>query len=193
MSLLKKRPSNHFMSDKLQLLIKQSRKGNQLAQVQIYDMYCQAMYNVAYRYLNNAEDAKDIMQEAFLKAFFKLGSFEDKTTFGSWLKRIVINQCLDQIKKQRLDLVFDESMNIEQVDDHLESDVTISREEVIATIATLKEKYALILKLYLIEGYDHVEISEILDIPVKTSRIQLHRGKKLLKEQLKTNLDETGS
>ena len=193
MSLLEKRLSNHFMSVNLQLLIKQSQKGNQLAQMQIYDLYCQAMYNVACRYLNNAEDAKDAMQEAFLKAFFKLGSFEDKTTFGSWLKRIVINQCLDQRKKQRLDLVYEESINIEQVNDHLESDATISRKQIISAIATLKEKYALILKLYLIEGYDHVEISEILDIPVKTSRIQLHRGKKLLKEQLKTNLDETGS
>ena len=161
--------------------------------MELYDAYCQSMFSTAFNMVKDDALAQDLMHEAFLKAFKKIDSFTGEATFGSWLKRIVINQCLDQIKKQRLNLVFDESMNIEQADDYLESDATISREEVISTIATLKEKYALILKLYLIEGYDHVEISEILDIPVKTSRIQLHRGKKLLKEQLKTNLDETGS
>ena len=177
----------------LQNLIIESKKGNHLAQIQIYDKYYQAMYNVAYRYLRNSEDAKDAMQEAFLKAFSNLNAFEERKTFGAWLKRIVINQSLDVLKKKKIELIYDDHYYVEAIDDIVEVDFVITRDHVINAINGLSEKYALILNLYLIEGYDHVEISDILNIPVKTSRIQLYRGKKLLKESIKTTLYETGS
>ena len=90
------------MQNKTNTLINACKRGNQKAQMQIYDSYCDAMYNVACRYLNNREDAKDVMQEAFLKAFTRLTQYKGEVAFGAWLKRIVINQCIDTLKKRSL-------------------------------------------------------------------------------------------
>lgn len=168
------------------LLIEGCRKGNQMAQMQIYDSYCEAMFKIAFRYLNNEEDAKDAMQEAFLKAFDQINSFEPRATFGSWLKRIVINHCLDVLKIKQLQF---EVLDIEQIE-HADSlewtvDASVSQEEVLSAIEQLNLKYKLVVTLYLLEGYDHEEISQILQIPVKTSRTHLRRGKLKLHQQLK--------
>jgi len=181
------------MSKQLKKLIKESQKGNQLAQMQIYDNYCQAMFNVACRYLKNEEDAKDAMQDAFLKAFLKLGTFQWDKTFGVWLKRIVINQCLDILKKQRITFVYDHDIGEDIIDDEIDTNYEISKKQVLAAMNELPQKYELILQLYLIEGLDHVEISDLLKIPVKTSRSQLHRGKKIIKDLLKHKFYETES
>jgi len=154
--------------------------------MQLYDNYCDAMFTIACRYLNNDEDAKDAMQEAFLKAFKNIDSYEPTATIGAWLKRIVINQCLDALKKKKLHFeeLSDEVIALEnETDWQFESHIT--KKEVLDAIGVLKLKYKTVVQLYLIEGYDHVEISQILEIPVKTSRTHLRRGKEKLKELLK--------
>ncbi len=83
-------------------LIKLCKKGNEVAQMQVYDKYSQAMYTIACRYLSE-EDAKDAMQDGFLKAFRHIESYKPEATFGAWLKRIIINQCLDVLKKNKLE------------------------------------------------------------------------------------------
>lgn len=168
-----------------QQLIEHCKKGDEKSQLQLYDLYCEAMFNIACRYLKNEEEAKDAMQESFLKAFLKLNSFEEKISFGAWLKRIVINQCIDTLKRKKLDTVSMENIPLEIVDDNdWNFDTSITKEQIIQAIDGLPEKYALVVKLYLLEGYDHTEISEILNISVKTSRTQLRRGKLLLREKL---------
>lgn len=168
-------------------LIKACKRGNQVALIQLYDMYCQAMFTIACRYLNNEEDAKDAMQEGFLKAFASLEKYKPTYSFGSWLKRIIINQCIDQLKKTKLEFISvnDTALNKTIEEDNWNIDQEINRKHVIKAIEELPKKYNIVTTLYLIEGYDHEEISKILDIPVKTSRTQLHRGKLLLKQQLK--------
>ena len=144
------------------------------------------MFFVSFRYLKNEEAAKDTMQEAFLKAFLNLEAYKENIRFGSWLKKIVINTCIDALRKKNLTTVSIENDLIEIIDDEDWScQVEISKEQIIAAIETLKIKYQLVLKLYLIEGYDHSEISEILEIPIKISRTQLRRGKSALQKILK--------
>jgi RNA polymerase sigma-70 factor (ECF subfamily) len=149
-------------------------------------MYCNAMLLVAHRYVNDRFIAEDIMQEAFVKAFQNLATYKNEVAFGSWLKRIVINQSIDHLKKNKLELVvINEEVITKIKEEDWQVESTVSVTEILETIACLKEKYRLVLTLYLLEGYDHQEISEILQITENTSRTQLLRGKKVLKEQLK--------
>ncbi|MGJ8760130.1 MAG: RNA polymerase sigma factor [Polaribacter sp.] len=175
------------MSKELNLLIKNSKRGNQKAQIKLYDLFSEAMFFISYRYLKNEEEAKDAMQDAFLKAFLSLDTFKEDTSFGSWLKRIVINTCIDKLKKKSIETVSLENYPLEVLDDNdWNFNVKIDRIEIIDAIESLKTKYQLVVKLYLLEGYDHSEISEILKIPIKTSRTQLRRGKLELRNLLKT-------
>ena len=167
-------------------ILKKCKQGNRKAQMQLYDLYADGMYLVACRYISNREDAKDVMQEAFLKAFTRLSQYNEEVAFGAWLKRIVINQCIDTLKKRSL--VYEEMDNqtLAIVDDDAswEVSVNVTKQEILHTIESLPAKYKYVLQLYLIEGYDHQEISEILEIPVRTSRTQLMRGKAKLKDKL---------
>ena len=146
-------------------LIELCKKGNQTAQMQVYDAYSQAMFTIACRYLNNDEDAKDAMQDGFLKAFINIAAFKPEATFGAWLKRIIINQCLDVLKKKKLQFENVELSELRIIDDiNWNFDRTISKTEILKAIAQLTEKHKIVVQLYVIEGYDHQEISQILDI-----------------------------
>ncbi|GAB4156922.1 MAG: sigma-70 family RNA polymerase sigma factor [Winogradskyella sp.] len=179
------------MQKQTEFLIRASKKGNQLAQMQLYDTYCNAMFTVACRYLNNEEDAKDAMQEGFLKAFLNLDNYKPKATFGAWLKRIVINQCLDALKKRKIEFSEVEVSELQTTnEDDWNFDNAITKNDVVKAIEQLNEKHKVVITLYLIEGYNHTEISEILDIPIKTSRTHLRRGKLKLQELLKPKYNE---
>ncbi|MGC1203666.1 MAG: RNA polymerase sigma factor [Flavobacteriaceae bacterium] len=174
------------------LLIKRCIIGNTKAQMQLYNLYCDAMFNVVCRYFKNKEDAKDIMQEGFLKAFLHIHNYKDDYSFGSWLKRIIINQCIDTLRKQKITFVDIDTEQLEVSDDNIwDFDVFISKELILDNIEKLPEKHKIVVKLYLIEGYDHEEVSQILNIPIKTSRTHLRRGKQQLKQLLKTKYNET--
>ena len=167
-------------------IIEACKKGNQKAQMQLYDKYCNAMFNIACRYLINQEDAKDAIQEGFLKAFDNIKNYNTDYAFGAWLKRIIINQCIDALRKQRLEFSEIDTEHLELVDDNnWNVNSLITKETIINAIEELSEKHQLVIKFYLLEGYDHEEISQILDIPIKTSRTHLRRGRLQLKELLK--------
>lgn len=167
-------------------LIEQCKKNNRKAQLRLYNQYCGAMYHIAFRYMKNSQDAEDVMQEAFIKAFKKIDSFKGEVTFGAWLKRIVINKSIDTLKSVKLKFndIDENYLNIVD-DDNWEISDGISVEEVKLAISQLPQKYELVLSLFLMEGYDHQEISQILNITEVNSRTQLLRGKKKLKESLK--------
>ena len=169
-----------------QPIIEQCKNNNAKAQMQLYNLYCQAMLNVAYRYVNDRFLAEDIMQDAFIKAFKNINSYKNEVAFGAWLKRIVINQSIDELKKKKVILTtINEEVFKVEADDDWQVNSTISVDKIVDVINNLKDKYRLVLSLYLLEGYDHKEISEILKITENTSRTHLLRGKKLLKQQLK--------
>ena len=156
--------------------------------MQLYNLYCKAMFVVANRYVNDSFLAEDIMQEAFIKAFKNMDRYKNEVPFGAWLKRIVINQSIDALKKKKLELISMNQETLRVVDDEdWNVDGTITADEVKSAMNDLKEKYRLVLSLYLFEGYDHDEISQILGITSNTSRTHLLRGKRLLKEKLKSS------
>ena len=179
------------MSKDHSILIKRCKKGDEKAMMQIYDLYCEAMNHIACRYLND-EDAKDAMQESFIKAFSKLNQFSSESTFGSWLKRIVINQCIDELKKKRLEFIETDvvQLNIEDDTNDWMFSSELSKQHILDAIKKLPNKHQIVVQLYLIEGYDHEEIGSILDIPIKTSRTHLRRGRLQLQELLKTDYHE---
>jgi RNA polymerase sigma factor (sigma-70 family) len=175
-------------------VIELCKKNNRKAQLKLYNQYCDGMYNVAYRFMKNSQDAEDLMQEAFIKAFRKIDSFKGEVTFGAWLKKIVVHQSIDTLKSKKLDFLdVDENyLKIVVDDDNWEVSDGISAEEVKLAISQLPQKYELVLSLFLIEGYDHQEISQILNITQVNSRTQLLRGKQKLKESLKLVGNGTG-
>ena len=170
------------------MIINQCRDNNAKAQMQLYNLYCKAMFVVANRYVNDSFLAEDIMQESFIKAFKNMDRYKNEVPFGAWLKRIVINQSIDALKKKKLELISMNEETLRVVDDEdWKVDESITVDEVKSAINDLKEKYRLVLSLYLFEGYDHDEISQILGITSNTSRTHLLRGKRILKEKLKSN------
>lgn len=169
-------------------LIEKCRRNDRRAQMRLYDNYCDAMHAVAMRYLRNVDDARDVAQEAFIKAFRNLGQFRGEVTFGAWLKRIVINKCIDFLKSrtQHLESLDDGYLQVaDKEGDSWSVDDGTTTQQVKEAIEKLPEKYRYVVMLYLLEGYDHAEISEILGITENTSRTQLLRGKRKLMDDLK--------
>ena len=166
-------------------LIEECRKGSSKAQFRLYDQYSKAMYNLAYRILNNREDAEDILQEAFVECFRNIDSFRFESTFGAWLKKIIVNKCLNHIKKKKIDLTLCETLPPVIYEE--DEEVKYETEKIFKSIEMLPDGYRIILTLYLIEGYDHSEISQILGITESTSKSQYSRAKEKLRSILSKN------
>jgi len=164
--------------------------GDQKAQFQIYKLYYKAMYNTSLRIVNDTMEAEDIMQESFLSAFEKIDTYSGTVSFGAWLKKIVINRSLDALNKRKA--VFEDieahtgirDDSGEETAHNEELDIKV--EEIKEAIERLPDGYRVILSLYLLEGYDHDEIAEILSISSSTSRSQLSRAKQKLIMELKS-------
>jgi RNA polymerase sigma-70 factor (ECF subfamily) len=146
------------------------------------------------RFVNNRDDAEDVLQEAFIKAFKKIHQFKGDVTFGAWLKRIVINKSIDFLKrkKERTVVIEENTLHIAE-DQDWSVDEGISLDEVKSAMQELPEKYQYVVQLYLLEGYDHEEIAEILGLSNTASRTRLLRGKGFLRALLIKKKHETGS
>jgi len=166
-------------------LIEECRTGNSKAQYRLYNQYSKAMFNLAFRILNNREDAEDILQETFVDCFRSINSFRFESTFGAWLKKILINKCINHIKRKKIDLMLCENLpeNIYEEEAGEVYDTT----KIFRGIEKLPDGYRIILTLYLLEGYDHAEISQILGISESTSKSQYSRAKDKLRVLLSTN------
>ncbi|MBO3698331.1 sigma-70 family RNA polymerase sigma factor [Fabibacter sp. E12] len=177
-----------------QPIIDRCLTGDSTAQYELYKLYSKAMYNTCLRITGSEMDAEDVLQESFLSAFRNLKNYKGTASFGSWLKRIVVNNAINLVKKRRLDL---ESVDdIGQFDDRvvetesrdISYDVTVVNEG----ISRLPDGYRVVLTLYLLEGYDHKEIAEVLGITESTSKSQFNRSKKKLREILREELQYAG-
>ena len=168
-------------------LIEACKRGDRKAQFEIYRLYNAAMYNTTLRIVRDPDDAEDVMQEAFLKAFAKLKSYRGEVSFGAWLKKIVVNKALDFLRLKREQVSIDEVGEIEEPEDEQASSIEVaySAEFIRKAILALPEGYRIVLSLILLEGYDHEEVSGILNISNATSRTQYHRAKKKLIELMK--------
>lgn len=167
-------------------LVEKCKSGHPSSQYQLYSLYVDAVYNIGMRMLGNKEDAEDIVQDSFVDAFRNLARFNYESTFGAWLKRIVINKSINQLKAKQIPVVPMESHKYHLTEEVDEKAETIDIRKVKKGIAQLPAGYKQIINLYLIEGYDHIEIGEILDISTSTSKSQYHRAKKKLVKIIRT-------
>lgn len=166
-------------------LVERSKSGDRKAQYELYQQYNKAMYNISVRMMGNEGDAQDVLQDAFIDAFKNLDYYRGESTFGAWLKRIVINKCINAIKKKKLDLVPMEDKMFALADDspqptNHDYDMAVVNEG----IKRLPDGYRTVFSLYAVEGYDHGEIAHIIGVTESTSKSQYNRAKKKLREIL---------
>jgi RNA polymerase sigma-70 factor (ECF subfamily) len=168
------------------ILLERCKENNEKAQLTLYNQYYKAMFNVSYRIVGDSHLAEDVMQESFLKAFTKLDSFNGNVTFGSWLKKIVINTSINELKKlnkYQFDSL-DEKIEVVDFKEELENYSELKAESVLKTIQSLKSNYKIILTLFFIEGYDLEEITGILNITNENCRTMMSRAKESLRKKL---------
>lgn len=140
------------------------------------------MYNVCVRLMGDRVLAQDMLQESFVMVFKNLKAYKGDSTPGAWIKRIVINNCISELRKKRMQISdLDEVAMVPLVVD-TEADYTYEVQQIKEAMRKLPQGYKVIFSLYAIEGYDHEEIAGILDISVSTSKSQYHRAKKKIKE-----------
>ena len=174
--------------DKHYDLVVECKQGSKKACYELYKLYSKAMLNVAFRIVGNIAEAEDVLQEAFLDAFNRVKDFRQETTFGLWIKQIVVHRSINLLRKRKLDLVDLDGEQIENLADEEPED----NEEALYKVALIKEAmkelpdgYRVVISLYLLESYDHEEIGQVLNISENTSRTQFLRAKRKLTEILK--------
>ncbi|MFK8007854.1 MAG: RNA polymerase sigma factor [Saprospiraceae bacterium] len=172
-------------------LVEDCKLGKRQAQFELYRLYSKAMYNICLRMLKNDMDAEDLLQNSFVDIFTKLDSFRFQSSVGAWIKRIVVNNCINFLKKRRLEI---QELN-EQITQQPEPEEEIyipkfSVESINHALFQLPDGYRVVFTLYLMEGYDHKEIAEILEISEATSKSQFSRAKKKLREIIRREKQE---
>ena len=169
-------------------LVERCKQGDSRSFAELYRKYSKAMYNTSLRIVNNTGDAEDVVQEAFTDAFRSLEDFHYKSTFGAWLKRIVINKSINYLRKRKMDMIDIEKTNIGHLpeeDTTDEQEIQMKVEDIKKAVGLLPNGYRTVLTLYLFEGYDQEEIAEILQVSHATVRTQYMRAKQKLVQHIK--------
>jgi RNA polymerase sigma-70 factor (ECF subfamily) len=171
------------------LVLEQCKMGNHKAQMQVYNQYADAMFHVANRIVKDSMLAEDVMQEGFLKAFTKMEQYSGAVSFGAWLKKIIVNQALNELRKNTaVDFSEDVENHSEEKSDENDISGFDSQEDGIRKIKhsmnRLPDRYKIILNLQWFEGYDLEEVSEILDLSYTNARVLSSRAKTKLKSIL---------
>lgn len=167
-------------TDKHYELVTACKQGDRQSQFKLYNLYAKAMYNTALRIVRDEAEAADVLQEAFIDAFSRLDSFRQESTFGLWMKQIVVNKSISTLRKRKLELQLLEDGEEPANEEDSENEIELQVNTIKQAINKLPDGYRLVLTLYLLEGYDHEEIAHILRISEATSRSQYLRGKRKL-------------
>jgi len=169
------------------ILIKGCLAKDPKSQKALFDTFAPTMYAICYRYAGNLDQAKDLLQDGFIKVFTKLNEFKFEGSFEGWLKRIFINNALEYLRK--------ENRQPDMIDvrdaHHLSSETFhfsgLDAQQILAQIQKLPNGYRTVVNLYIIEGYQHKEIAEMLGISENTSKTQLFKARQILQKALKDN------
>lgn len=166
----------------IEQLINDCKKNDPKAQEQLYRLFSAKFFGVCLKYSANYEEAQDNLQDGFLIIFDKIGQFNFKGSFEGWGKRIMINNALQKFRGQRFLEIVNENIPAEETleidDDHISMDFLVS------IIQELPERYRLVFSLYVLDGYSHKEISEMLGITTGTTKSNLARARMILKEKI---------
>lgn len=170
-------------NDKHYELVLACKRGDRQSQFKLYNLYAKAMYNTALRIVQDEAEAADVLQESFIDAFRRLDNFRQESTFGLWIKQIVVNKSISALRRRKLELQPLDGNELAE-EEQEEDTIALRVENIKNAIARLPDGYRLVLTLYLLEGYDHEEIAHILRISETTSRSQFLRGKRKLMDYL---------
>lgn len=163
-------------------LIKKCKQQDLSAQEQLYRLFSAKLFSVSLKYSRNYQEAEDNLQDAFLTIFKKIGQFKNKGSFEGWLKRITINTALQRYRKPRVFALVNEE-NIEQPELEIDND-EVSLKFLLKIIQELPDRYRMVFNLYVMDGYSHKEIAELMEISVGTSKSNLARARQGLKEKI---------
>ncbi|NER12497.1 sigma-70 family RNA polymerase sigma factor [Leptobacterium flavescens] len=174
-------------------LIKKALRNDREAQHRLYSMYSPKMLSVCRQYINDIHYAEDVMVSAFLKVFTKIGSFKNEGSFEGWIRKIMIRECISFLRGKNV-FGYAEEINEDQYTTESDIDIAIGVDEIQSLIDALPEGYRVVFVMYAIEGYKHHEIAEMLQISEGTSKSQLFKARKMLKENLlKLNTRKNGT
>ena len=175
------------MSEDHKELILRCIKGERKAQFELYQLYSRPMFSICMRMLNDRDEAEDALQEAFVSAFKGMDKFKHESTFGAWLKRIVVNKCINAIHQRKrspwLSVEDEEVVDLPETED--EETANTEPEQLNQAVKNLPEGCRMVFTLYAFENYPHAEVAQMLNISVGTSKSQYNRAKSLLKQELK--------
>ena len=165
-------------------IIENCMRGERSAQFELYRLYSQAMYNICLRMVSNDLDAEDLLQQSFIDVFGKMHSFRYESSIGAWIKRIVVNNCINFLKKRKLKIESLDDRFHQIAGDEPAKESKLNVKVINQAMKELPDGYRVVFSLYMFEGYDHKEIGDILSITEATSKSQFSRAKKKLKELL---------
>jgi len=174
--------SNQMISDAD--LIKGCIEGDRRMQKQLYDQFSPKMYAVCLRYMGNADDAQDILQEGFIKIFKNLERFRGDGSFEGWVRRIFVNTAIEHIRKKKLNLSLTEKEDTIEFKSVSAVD-NINEKDLLKIVSDLSPGYRSVFNLYVVEGFSHKEIGELLGINEGTSKSQLARARMILQQKIK--------
>jgi RNA polymerase sigma-70 factor (ECF subfamily) len=167
-------------------LIKQSLLKNRKAQKLLYDKYSAKMLSLCAYYIKDMQQSEDVMLNGFFKVFTKLNQYSNKGSFEGWIRKIMVFECISYLRKKN-ELIFTDQIEIFESIVENEVELTIAAEDLHNYINELPENCKIVFNMYVIEGYKHAEIAEILKVTVGTTKTQLHRARKALKEMISTD------
>ena len=166
-------------------LVNECVKGNARAQRMLFDKFAGKMMTVCLRYAKNTDQAEDVLQDGFVKVFMKLSDFKKEGSLEGWIRRIMVNTALDQIRKE---VKFRGDLDIEDVGYKLENNAFIEEEmmaeDLMKLVRAMPDGYRIVFNMFAIEGYSHAEIAATLGVTENTSKSQYSRARAYLRERL---------
>lgn len=182
------RPSNQIISESD--LLEGCRKGERKMQQELYNRFAPRMYGVCLRYASNAEEAEDILQEGFIKIFNKINSYRGDGSFEGWIRRIFVNTAIEHFRKKTYLQPITETEENTVEGKYLSVLDSLAEKDIIQLIQQLSPGYRTVFNMYVVEGYTHKQIAEMLGISEGTSKSQLSRAKLILQDLVKTFIEK---
>jgi RNA polymerase sigma-70 factor (ECF subfamily) len=168
------------VTNELDHIIQGCIKGNRSQQEKLYRMFSSKMFGVCLRYCRNYDDAKDILQDGFIKVFEKIGQFGQRGSFEGWIRRIMINTALERFRRNSHTLTMEKLPDMIDNEEFDEGEVEFSMDELLGYIQKLPERYRMVFNLYVIEEMTHKEVAEVMGITEGTSKSDLSRARAIL-------------
>ncbi len=183
-------PSNHLPND--HDLIEGCLLGNPVMQKNLYDKYAPKMYGICLRYAANTEDAKDILQDGFVKVFINLSKFKAAGSFEGWMRRIFVNTAIEHYRRKNQLYAISENQEENIPNQDISALDELAAEDIIRLISELPNGYRTVFNLFAVEGYSHKEIATMMNITEGTSKSQYARAKAWLQEKIGNRNQDKG-